>query len=405
MSRWTIWTAAPHRVMFLGGTVQLVLTMLYWAVELSARQFGHSALALPGVPVTALHGFLMIYGLVPFFIFGFLMTTYPRWMNGPLVPRSSYLAAFMALAGGLLLVYAAAWFGRAALIVGVLLVMVGFAIASVALWRVYRLAPAQDKHYERHINVALSAALLGQGCYLAWLVVGGMWLGVALGIGLWLFLVPLLVTVGHRMIPFFSINALDGYRAVHPPWSLPLLWIAAVGHLACDLLGYGSWRLLPDALLFAVALHLTWSWRLPASLRVRLLAVLHIAFAGLAFGMALFVIQDLGLLLYGQAWLGRAPLHVLGIGFVAALALGMATRVTLGHSGRELQMDSYSWYCFVGIELAMGLRVIAELPWSGPLVVNGLSLLAAVAWLVAVTFWAARYAPMFLRRRVDGQSG
>jgi uncharacterized protein involved in response to NO len=347
----------------------------------------------------------MLYGLIPFFIFGFLMTTYPRWMNGPLVPRGHYLAAFAALAGGVLLVYAAAWLGRTALLGGALLVTGGFAIGCLALWRVYRLAPAEDKHYERHINAALAAALLGQGCYVAWLLVGGTWLGVSLGVGLWLFLVPLLVTVGHRMIPFFSVNALEDYRVVHPPWSIPLVWVAAAGHLACDLLGYGGWRWLPDTLLFAVALHLTLSWRLSASLGVHLLAVLHIAFAGLAFGMALFLVQDLGLLFTGQAWLGRAPLHALGIGFVAALALGMATRVTLGHSGRALLMDRYSWHCFLGIEMAMGLRVVAELPWHASGVVNGLSLLAAVAWLLAVTAWVWRYAPMVLRPRVDGQPG
>jgi uncharacterized protein involved in response to NO len=348
----------------------------------------------------------MTYALFPFFMFGFLMTTYPRWMNGPEVPRPHYIAAFVPLAAGVLAVYATPWFGRPVLIAGALLGAVGFATGSLALWRVYRAAPATDKHYERHLNSALACALAGQAAFLAWLLgAGSHWLALATTAGFWLFLVPVLVIVGHRMIPFFSVNALADYRLVQPRWSLPLMWVGVLGHAACDLLGLGAWRLLPDALLLGVALQLTLAWKLPASLSVKLLAVLHIAFAGLSFGMALFVAQDLALLAGYAAWLGRAPQHALAIGFVTAMALGMVTRVTLGHSGRALEMDGYAWTCFLGIEAALLLRVAAEMPWPTAWFSGALSLAAALAWLLAVGAWVARFAPYYLQRRVDGNPG
>ncbi|HEY5719165.1 MAG TPA: NnrS family protein, partial [Gammaproteobacteria bacterium] len=394
-----------HRVMFLGGALQLVLSLLFWSAELLARQAG-TTLGSSAVPLTQLHAFQMLFGVFPFFLFGFLMTTYPRWMDGPPVPRGHVLAAFLPMALGVLLAYLAPWAGRAAWALGALLLLAGFVAGSLALWRVYRLAPATDKHYERHLNTVLVAAQLAQLAFLGWLLSGAGWaLGAAQAVGLWLFLVPLLLVVGHRMIPYFSSSVLAGYRVVQPRWSLPLAWLAVSGHAACDLLGWVGWRALPDALLFAVALQLTLAWRLRASLQVRLLGVLHLAFAGLALGMALYLLQDLAWLA-GEAWLlGRAPLHALGIGFVAAMVVAMASRVSLGHSGRALELDRYGWYCFLGVELALLLRVLAEMPWPLAWLRDGLTLLAALAWLVALGAWTARFAPIYLRPRVDGRAG
>ena len=44
--------------------------------------------------------------------------------------------------------------------------------------------------------------------------------------------------------------------------------------------------------------------------------------------------------------LGLAPVHALGIGFFAAMLLAMATRVSLGHSGRPLKADGLVWALF-----------------------------------------------------------
>ena len=45
---------------------------------------------------------------------------------------------------------------------------------------------------------------------------------------------------------------------------------------------------------------------------------------------------------------GLAPLHTFAIGFFASMVLGMASRVTLGHSGRPLVLDNFTWLLFIG---------------------------------------------------------
>ena len=95
--------SAPHRVMFALGALQSLLAVLFWAADLGGRYaglYGAPAWALPGI---WLHGALMLFGLFPPFIFGFLMTALPKWVSAPALTRGQYLPAFALLAGGWLL--------------------------------------------------------------------------------------------------------------------------------------------------------------------------------------------------------------------------------------------------------------------------------------------------------------
>ena len=71
-SVWRTFSAAPHRMMFLAGAVQGLAVIAWWLTELIGRYT--SAWVPPpwAIPAIWAHGFLMIYGFFPFFIFGFL---------------------------------------------------------------------------------------------------------------------------------------------------------------------------------------------------------------------------------------------------------------------------------------------------------------------------------------------
>ena len=401
-----VFTAAPHRMMFFGGALQLLAVMVFWLTELGARYTGAWPPLPLVVPAMTAHAFLMLYTVFPFFMFGFLMTTYPRWMNGTPVPRRHYAPAFVLLLAGVLLFYAGLFTRGTLLVAAVVVLLAGWGVGLYALLNVFARAPAHDKRYERQLNVALLCGWLGVASYAVWLLQGRpAFLTLSLTAGLWLFLVPVLVLVSHRMIPFFSSTALTDYSVVQPNWSLPVLVLCTLSHTALTVTGRPQWTFIPDFALALLGLHHSWHWGLRRSLQVRLLAMLHIAFAWLAVGMALYGAQSLALLLTGRTYLGQAPLHALTIGFVTSMTVAMASRVTLGHSGRGLQADTYTWVCFWGVGLAAVLRVLAGLPgitWNGPLQPN---LLAAVVWLVALGAWVGHYLPLYVRRRADGRPG
>jgi uncharacterized protein involved in response to NO len=79
----------------------------------------------------------------------------------------------------------------------------------------------------------------------------------------------------------------------------------------------------------------------------------------------------------------------------------MVSRVSLGHSGRRLEADTLTWYCYLGVLAAAVLRVAAEV-FPGTMAGSFFMIAAACAWLVSFGVWFARYAPMYWRPRVDG---
>ena len=143
---------------------------------------------------------------------------------------------------------------------------------------------------------ALVAGWLGIAAYLLWLVTNNATLlDFSRSAGIWFFLLPIVMTVSHRMIPFFSSRVLENYVLVRPYWILWLMLACSVGHgkllLLWDTALPYLWMF--DLPLAASALYLSFTWGVLRSFRVHLLAVLHIAFAWLGLSMLMYGAQSL----------------------------------------------------------------------------------------------------------------
>ena len=82
----------------------------------------------------------------------------------------------------------------------------------------------------------------------------------------------------------------------------------------------------------------------------------------------------------------------------------MATRVTLGHSGRSLtQTVNLVWPLFLAYQLVPLLRVVGEFIYLPGL--GNLYLWAVLGWLAAFGVWGWAHGGMYFRTRPDGQPG
>lgn len=402
MGKWTIFIAAPHRVMFGTGVVQALVLMGLWVVDIGAR---HAALwpvlAWP-LPPPWLHALSAIYGLFAFFIFGFILTAGPRWLSQPDTPANVFRPAFALLAGGWLLADMGL-FLPFLLPVGLALALAGWLVVLRFLWQlVDRAAPGNRRHIAL-VAAAFSLGALGLASFLALAANGPVWLGpLAIALGLWGYLLPVFATVIHRMLPFFSSGTIRDFPQQRTWGALATILIGGLVHGALSLVGAPAWTWLADLPVAAAALRLTILWRLPDSFAARILAVLHVGFAWLSVAFGLFGLHSL-LLLSGASGLGLAPMHALTIGFFSSILLGMATRVTLGHSGLPITGSVFMWASFWALQFAAVLRMMGEFVIL-PGVLN-LSFLAALVWLAVFGAWAAHYAPAYWRPRADGQPG
>lgn len=398
---WQAFSAAPHRMFFAGGLVFLLLDLLWWSAELLGRYSGLWPSLPVALPAAWAHAFLMVYGVFPFFVFGFLFTVYPRWMRTPVVPRRLYVAAFLLLAGGMLAVYLGLWTHRWLVLAGMALFLAGWSVALYALLRSYLAAEVERTDYENIFNFNLLAGWAGVLWYFAGLLGGHwLWLHYAVQLGLWVFLVPLLVGVCHRMIPYFSSAVLKNYVIYRPFWIVPAILAGGVVHAWFSAQTEWAWRLAGDLPLMGLAFYLSYRWEFRRSFQDRLLAVLHLAFLWLGIALLLFNLQSAWLLAGGQMILGKAPLHALSIGFMLSLVVAMASRVMMGHSGRLLLADNLTWYAFWGVGAAALLRMAAEIPG-----LEALNLGAAFLAVTVAAVWVWRYLPILWQPRVDGEAG
>lgn len=398
-ARWHLLTAAPHRMFFATGLAWLLAWSAWWVALLAARLAGVHGLE-PAAPALLLHGGVMLYLVLPPFMYGFLLTVFPRWMPAPQPRRGNMLAAFVLLNGGNLLAITGPWLGIGWLLAGWVAATLALATITATLARILWQARERASHAFATVaglvagllGMSLFAVALGRGDWMQWPLLRGL--------GLWGFLLVIYFGVCHRMVPFFSSRVVPGYESWRPDWALYLFVALALARAVLELAPTFAW--LASLPLAALAIACVLRWRPRRKCGVPLLEVLHLSLAWLAVGLALAAVADLAAALGAAGLVGRAPLHALGMGFFGGMLVAMVTRVTLGHSGRPLVLDAIDWRLFLVVQAATVLRVLAEfLPAAGA----ALGLAAGVAWLVAFGAWAARLLPVYLRPRADGAPG
>jgi uncharacterized protein involved in response to NO len=397
----TIVAQAPHRLLFFAGACAVLTSMTWWMLQLASLRYGGTHWPQPPVPPAWGHALLTVYGMLPLFMFGFLLTVFPRWLDRPALGRNRYVPVAGAVFGGYLLAHAGLLGSLVLLRIGVTLIFAGYAVAVFTLAQVLRASTTRQLHaWSCLAGVAVGWVGLAAGMA-ALCGAPPMAMTLAIRLGVFGFLLPVYFSVCHRMIPFFSGNVIAGYRPWRPRWSLPLAWALLAAHVALELAHAPAWRWLADAPLALLFATHALMWRPWQARRPGLLLALHLAFAWLPLAFALYAWQSASLLLGGQAVLGLAPLHVLTIGYFGSMLVAMVTRVTQGHAGRALQMGALPWLCLAMLQGVVVLRVRAEL---GPDTYRWL-VFAAAGWLVAFAPWVLRSAWIYLSPRADGKPG
>ena len=393
--------AAPHRLLFFVGAANVLLAMTWWAVWLIDARWQGMSLSQPPVPAGWMHAIVMQYQVLPSFMFGFLLTVFPRWMNLPPLTRRHYVPVGLGLLGGQALTLAGLAGHLSLLKLGAIFTMTGWSLGTLILVALVHADRGRTWHAVS-CTFALGFGLLGLVLYTIFLYrFDARLMFVSIKLASIVVLLPIFFTVCHRMLPFFAGAVIPGYRAARPMWVLAAFWGLAVTHLWLELRHGYAWLWITDVPLAALCGWVLWRWwprvkQIPALLRV-----LFVGFAWLPAAFAMYAAQSLKFAMTSEFVLGRAPAHALFIGFFGSLLVAMVTRVTQGHSGRPLVLGRVAAAAFILVQLVAVLRILAEvvpdaLAWQA---------IAAVGWVIAFLPWVLRSAWIYLTPRTDGKAG
>jgi uncharacterized protein involved in response to NO len=406
--------AAPHRLTFFTAALMLALVSGWWALLLIAPYLGLSVRTT--IPPTLAHGFTFAAAFMPLFMAGFMYTAGPRWLDVPAPPTRSLLWPVSLHVVGVVLLLAGTEIGSITTAFGALLLAIAWTAVGVGFAGLIRASRARDRLHAKCVmafwaigiaSALLFAAALGIRHY--GVVAAAVWIMI-LG-----FITPIYATVVHRLLPFFTSNAVTSLLPWRPNWVLGVLLgtVLLFGSLQLaartDLMPVMrvAWLTLllvgPGALVMAA---LALRWGLVQSLRgrsLRLLAMLHLGFVWLAIALGLAVLDAVLLLVAVDPplRLGLAPLHALTMGFLGGMLFAMATRVVSGHGGIALVADNFVWALFWTLQAAVLLRLASPFfpaaDWLSPA--------SAIVWTVVWVAWAARYLPVLAAPRRDGRPG
>ncbi len=382
-----IWRLA-FRPFFLAGSVYALLVVPLWVAAWTGLWPGFQ----PTGGWLAWHRHEMLFGFAMAIVAGFLLTAVQTW-TGQVAPSGKPLM-------GLALVWLAARLGWLFGLPLALLIPLDLAFLAVVALLMGRMLWAVRQKRNYPVLAVLSLMIAADAIVMSGLLLDDDGLqrqGVLAG--LWL-IAALMGLIGGRVIPFFTQRGLGWVEAIKPWVWLDVALLA--GSLLIAALHAVGLALLPQPLVGVLFLLLGLGhllrlarWYDKGIWRVPLLWSLHVSVLWLA-------VACLGLALWHFGVLAQSSpaLHALTVGAMSGLILAMIARVTLGHTGRPLQVPAGMVPGFVLFNLGTAARVFIAAHWP----VAGLWL-AALCWSLAFLLYALRYAPMLLSARVDGHPG
>lgn len=406
---WRMLGAAPHRLAFFLAMVVLVFSGFWWAAVQVDRASGVFGLAYQLSP-TLVHATLMTFGFMPLFFAGFLFTAGPKWLAVPAPSARDIRVPLLLMASGWVLWPLAAHVSVSLAAGCLLLPLAGLSLITLRFWRSVLDSRVPDRIHAKGIATGLAVGCVALAGVFAAVIFDAPAVGSAMvQTGLWGFIIVVYVVVAHRMIPFFTSSALPMVKAWRPFWVLGvLLLVAGLEALApwIDLATHArAWQGLRGALEVsagAIVIWLAFAWGLVQSLKLRLVAMLHIGFSWLGIGLLIAGVSHAAQAFTGETWLPLAGLHAVTMGCLGSLMMAMVTRVSCGHGGRPLVADDVVWALFWLLQGATLFRVLGAWPTAAAV---ALMAAAAVTWAGAFTVWGIRYGSWYGRPRVDGRPG
>ena len=377
------------RPFFLGAAGFSIISIAFW--------MGIYVFSFPlqvGISYVQWHAHEMIYGFSMAVIAGFLLTAVKNWTGIQTLYGLRLLSLFTlwALARILLL------FGTPFIFIAAIfdISFMAFLINSL----IYPIIKSQQIKKQFGIigimifliigNILFYLGVFGlieQGMY--WSIYGGLYL-----------VIGLIIIMGRRVIPFF-IEVGVGYRVklFNSQWldiAIPLLYLA---FFVVEVLFGNRYlsALLSAGLFIMISVRLI-GWHTIGIWKKPLLWSLFVAF--------LFI--DLGFFLMALGPFIDLPdirvIHAFSFGGIGVMTLSMIARVTLGHTGRNVQNPprAMTW-AFVALIAGAVVRVIL------PLIAADYYLIwiavSQILWITAFLIFVVVYAPMLIKPRIDGQFG
>ena len=218
--------------------------------------------------------------------------------------------------------------------------------------------------------------------------------------------------IGGRVFPMFTANGTKTKKVEPIKWLelSSVFSIVACIIVATDLLNL---PILLQGLIFVMAgllnflRSIRWRVSFKLSLQTPLVSSLHISYWAICLGLLIIGFDKLDLFRLLHFRVTAFSYHSLGlhsitVGGIGLMILSMMSRVSLGHTGRELKLNKWMFFAFIFMLFAFITRVIL------PFFINDFMIplyISAGFWVLAYCLFVIVYLPILFKGRKGGGLG
>ena len=210
-------------------------------------------------------------------------------------------------------------------------------------------------------------------------------------------IIILIVLMGARVIPFFIARSTATDIPALPITIERLTYLSLILWSLSSLIlgGQVFWTMIFAAFSAAFQAYRLKTWYVKKLWSIPMLWILYVGYGWLFIGLAL------------QALSGIVPMipsistHALTTGAIGMLTLGMMSRVTLGHTGRDINHTRVLLLAFLLIAVTPLIRVL--LPLLLPGFYTEAILISGITWVGAFALFSLMYTPILVKARIDGR--
>ena len=377
------------RPFFLFGCLWTAIAMVIWILSLTG------IIEIPThFDPAAWHAHEFLFGYISAVIAGFLLTAVPNWTGRPPLKGGPLAALFILWLAGRGAVFFSAYLPN--VIVAGIDISFALVLGSIILREIIA-----ARNWRNLIILGLLAlfTLANLLFYLETVHdhIAAQNYAIRLGVGA---IMMMIFVIGGRVIPAFTGNWLRARsaktRAVAPMERFDkLTLLTSIPVLVV-------WIILPEEGVSGVALAILgllhfirlMRWQGHRTLSEPLLWVLHLAYLFIPFGAVLMAVAILAPNFISHA----STLHLWMAGAIGLMTLGIMSRASLGHTGRELKAGLPTLLIYLAIVASVIFRLLVEL--HAQMFFYHLS---ALCWIAAFGGFAITYGPSLFVPRRDEQ--
>ncbi len=339
------------------------------------------------------HAHEMLFGYTTAVIAGFLLTAVRNW-TGKSTATDGHLAGLclLWLYGRILPFYAG-------LIPDGLIALVDFAFIPLLAYQI-SIPIQQAKHFKSYAFIGFLVLMaLGNGMiHLEMLEIEEnlAWRGFLMVLAAVLLII---LVIAGRVFPFFTERGLKMTTTLQRNPAIDIASIAsAVLVFVLELLEIsGGWLAITAIAAALINTRRVAYWYTPKVWSVPLLWVLYTGYGWIILGFILTAFSAF-------KWvLPTLPLHAFTMGGIGVLTLGMMSRVSLGHAGRELKASKSITTGFMLLNLGVAIRVLLPIGFTN--LYTSAVIISTFCWLAAFSLFIFVYLPILISPRIDGKPG